>query len=108
MKHEVCPLCHRCSGPGGVYEKMCRPLRHRMFPDIFERWTSEEHLDKKSSLTFSEQERLWLEIDAWEDYLDGKMSLEDTHQFVADLGPLPKVSMKIKRIANNKKELTNV
>ena len=72
------------------YALMPRWWRERLFPSNFERWTEAEHKQRPRSYSWPDQQRLWWELDAWEDYFDGKLTLAQARQLVADLGPRPR------------------
>lgn len=74
------------------YEVMPRYWRERLFPDNFARWTEAEHHAKPRGFSWEDQQTIWAHKEAWEEWIDGGMTLEATRAYVANLAPLPKVA----------------
>lgn len=73
------------------YATWCRAERQRLKPSNFERWPEAEQ-SRHSSLTWPQQQTVWLHEDAWEAYFDGDLPLAEARALVAAFEPLPKVS----------------
>ncbi len=70
------------------YETWCRAERMRVHPSNFEHWPEDEQ-ERRSALTWDQQQTVWAHRDAWEAWMDGEMDLAATRAYIAELDPLP-------------------